>query len=190
MKYIFCGIALLIQPIFAWYVYHRQDKTKAALKMPMIYFSGVYLVAQFTVFWKICRKIPSDYQNYAYLIQGALLVAFILLQLVLFGSNKYIENVEAKEQESIREFKQLIENMEICNVLIHDPGKKKCVEDLLEKMRYADPVSSEGVTQENEKIGKLIDELSDEMEMDLFQNKCSEIQKQLEIREIKNIRRK
>lgn len=190
MKYIFCGIALLIQPIFAWYVYHRQDKTRAAMKMPMIYFSGVYLVAQFTVFWKICRRIPPDYEKYAYLIQGALLVGFIILQLVLFGSNKYIEDVEAREQESIREFKKLIENMEICNALIHNPDKKKCVEDLLEKMRYADPVSSEEVAEENEKICKLIAELSDEMEMDLFQNKCSEIEKQLEIRKIKNIRRK
>ena len=39
MKYIFCIIALLIQPVFSWYVYHKQDKKKAALKMPMLYYS-------------------------------------------------------------------------------------------------------------------------------------------------------
>lgn len=32
MKYIFCIIALLIQPVFSWYVYHKQDKKKAALR--------------------------------------------------------------------------------------------------------------------------------------------------------------
>ena len=45
MKYIFCIIALLIQPVFSWYVYHKQDKKKAALKMPMLYYSVAYMVA-------------------------------------------------------------------------------------------------------------------------------------------------
>ena len=44
MKYIFCIIALLIQPVFSWYVYHKQDKKKAALKMPMLYYSVAYMV--------------------------------------------------------------------------------------------------------------------------------------------------
>ena len=46
MKYIFCIIALLIQPVFSWYVYHKQDKKKAALKMPMLYYSVAYMVVQ------------------------------------------------------------------------------------------------------------------------------------------------
>lgn len=32
MKYIFCIIALLIQPVFSWYVYHKQDKKKSSTK--------------------------------------------------------------------------------------------------------------------------------------------------------------
>ena len=190
MKYIFCVIALLIQPLFAWYVYHRQDKTKAALKMPMIYYSGVYLVVQIVVFWKICLKIPEDYQNYAYLIQGGLLAVFIVFELILFGSNKYIEDVESREQASIRDFKGLIEEIEICGVGIDDPDKQKSIESLAEKMRYSDPVSSQEVAQENQKIHELISELSASMELDSFQKKCIEIEKQLEIRKIKNVRRK
>ena len=190
MKYIFCVIALLIQPIFAWYVYHRQDKSKAALKMPMIYYSGVYLVVQLVVFWKVCMKIPEDYQNYAYLIQGALLAVFIIFELILFGSNKYIEDVDSREQDSIRDFKGLIEELEICGVGIADPNKQKCLEALQEKMRYADPVSCQEVAQENQKIHELISELSDDMEPDSFHKKCKEIEKQLEIRNIKNARRK
>ena len=44
-KYIFCLIAILMQPIFAFLVFHKQEKQKAALKMPLVYLSGVYLVS-------------------------------------------------------------------------------------------------------------------------------------------------
>ena len=60
MKYIFCIIALLIQPVFSWYVYHKQDKKKAALKMPMLYYSVAYMVVQLYVFFKFCSKFPED----------------------------------------------------------------------------------------------------------------------------------
>ena len=59
MKYIFCIIALLIQPVFSWYVYHKQDKKKAALKMPMLYYSVAYMVVQLYVFFKFCLKFPE-----------------------------------------------------------------------------------------------------------------------------------
>lgn len=60
MKYIFCIIALLIQPVFSWYVYHKQDKKKAALKMPMLYYSVAYMVVQLYVFFKFCSKFQKD----------------------------------------------------------------------------------------------------------------------------------
>lgn len=69
-KYIFCLIAILMQPIFAFLVFHKQEKQKAALKMPLVYLSGVYLVIQIFVFFKVCLKIPKDYQVYSYLLQG------------------------------------------------------------------------------------------------------------------------
>ena len=45
MKYIFCIIALLIQPVFSWYVYHKQDKKDAnALLQCGIYGSPVICI--------------------------------------------------------------------------------------------------------------------------------------------------
>ena len=52
-KYIFCLIAILMQPIFAFLVFHKQEKQKAALKMPLVYLSGVYFVIQIFVFFKV-----------------------------------------------------------------------------------------------------------------------------------------
>lgn len=60
MKYIFCIIALLIQPVFSWYVYHKQDKKKAALKMPMLYYSVAYMVVQLYVFLNSVQSFQKD----------------------------------------------------------------------------------------------------------------------------------
>lgn len=186
IKYIFCLIALIIQLAFAWYVYHKQDKRKAALKMPMIYFSGAYLLVQLYVFFKFCIKIPESYQIYSYLLQGGILLVFIFLELALFGSNKYISNIQQKEQDSIRDYKNLIKELEICRVTVTDPINKENLEKLYEKMRYEDPVSSEEVAPENAKIYQLIMELSEMSDCEQFAAKCKEIEKQLDIRKIKN----
>lgn len=186
MKYIFCILALLIQPVFTWYVFHKQDKREAALKMPMLYYSGAYLVVQIFVFVKFCLKIPEDYQMWSYLIQVAILAVFIILEMALFGSNKYIKEVETKEQNSIRDFKNLISELEICRVGVEDAENLKVLDSLVEKMRYSDPVSSPAVEQENNRIHELIEELSGITEPELFKKKCDEIGKQLEIRKIKN----
>ena len=60
MKYIFCIIALLIQPVFSWYVYHKQDKKKAALKMPMLYYSVAYMVVQYMYFLNSVQSFQKD----------------------------------------------------------------------------------------------------------------------------------
>lgn len=188
MKYIFCILALLIQPVFSWYVYHKQDKRQAALKMPMLFYSGVYLIVQFYVFIKFCMKFPEKYQPYAYLIQAAILVVFILLELALFGSNKYIEDIQQKEQTSIKDFKGLIQELEVCRLGVSEADNRKLLDKLLEKMRYSDPVSSPAVEMENNKIHELIMELSSITEHGMFEQKCDEIAKQLEIRKIKNVK--
>lgn len=188
MKYIFCIIALLVQPLSAWNVYHKQDKRKAALKMPMIYFSGVYLAVQFYVFFKYCMRFPESMEQYSYMIQGAILVVFILIELAMFGSNKYIEDIQQKEQDSIRDFKGLIRNLEICRASVSDMENQKHIDKLIEKMRYSDPVSNQAVARENQRIYELIEELSEITEREAFEKKCSEIAKQLEIRKIKNVK--
>ena len=188
MKYIFCIIALIVQPLSAWNVYHKQDKRKAALKMPMLYFSGVYLLIQFFVFIKFCMKIPESFEVFSYIIQAVILIVFVMLELSLFGSNQYIENIQQKEQSSIREFKGLIRELEICRLSVEDSVNQQHIDRLIEKMRYADPVSSPVVAYENEKIHELIEELSGITEQELFTRKCNEIAKQLEIRRIKNVK--
>lgn len=60
MKYIFCIIALLVQPVFSWYVYHKQDKKKAALKMPMLYYSVAYMIVQLYVFLNSVQNFQKD----------------------------------------------------------------------------------------------------------------------------------
>lgn len=185
-KYIFCIIAVLAQPITAWYAHHKHDKRKAALKMPMLYWSGAYLAVQFFVFWKFCRLMPESMEKYSYLIQGAILVVFLIVECTLYGSNNYIKGVQQREQDSIKDFKGLIRELEVCKVCVTDAENQNRIENLLEIMRYSDPVSSPAVERENQKIYDLIHELMVITDNELFGNKCEEITKQLEIRKIKN----
>ena len=130
-KYIFCLIAILMQPIFAFLVFHKQEKQKAALKMPLVYLSGVYLVIQIFVFFKVCLKIPKDYQVYSYLLQSAILAVFIIIEIAMAASNKYITKVQTQEQSSIEVFKGLIQQLEICRVQITDEVNRKEIDKVL-----------------------------------------------------------
>ena len=87
-RYIFCVIAVLVQPLFVWYVYH-----------------------------------PGKYGIFSYLIQAVILAVFIALELALSGSNKYIKKVQENEQNSIRDFKNLIKELEICRLDISEEKK-------------------------------------------------------------------
>ena len=180
-EYIFCLIAILMQPIFAFLVFHKQEKQKAALKMPLVYLSGVYLVIQIFVFFKVCLKIPKDYQVYSYLLQGAILAVFIIIEIAMAASNKYITKVQTQEQSSIEVFKGLIQQLEIT-----DEVNRKEIDKVLEKMRYSDPVSSPAVATENEAIRQLILRLSSTTDEAAFAEICGAIMKQLEIRKMKN----
>lgn len=186
MKYLFCIIALLIQPFFSWYVYRKQDKRQAALKMPMIYWSGTYLMIQFWVFFKFCRKIPESYQMYSFLIQGAILVVFLLIEYSLLFSNRYINDVEKKEQDSIRDFRQILQELEVKKILIKDAEKVILLDKVYDKMRYADPVSSPNIAVENRALLDLVQQLNDGTEMPEFEKQCNQILDLLEVRRIKN----
>lgn len=186
MKFIFCIIAILIQPLLAFFVFRKQEKQKAALKMPLLYLSGVYLVIQIWVFIKVCMKIPDDYQIYAYLLQAAILVVFLIIEIIMAGSNRYITKIQKQEQNSISDFKGLIQQLEICRVNVSDENNRKELDRVLEKMRYSDPVSSPAVADENQKIQLLIAQLAETAEQAAFAEICAEIIKQLDIRKIKN----
>ena len=102
--------------------------------------------------------------------------------MILWGSNKYIEDVDNKEKQSIQDFKEL----EICRVNVQDTANKANIDKLYERMRYENPVSSPKAIEENLRIKGLIAELADITDNTLFEAKCNEIVKQLDIRKIKN----
>lgn len=99
-KYIFCLIAILMQPIFAFLVFHKQEKQKAALKMPLVYLSGVYFVIQIFVFFKVCLKIPKDYQVYSYLLQGAILAVFIIIEIAMEASKMHVTDTKIEVERN------------------------------------------------------------------------------------------
>lgn len=186
-KYIFCIIALLIQPLFIYVVYSRkQKKSDAALKMPLLYFSVAYLVVQCYVFWKYCLKLEGDLEIYSYLIQAGILVVFLILELFLILHNSHIKRIDKQEAESVADFKVLMEQLEIKKILFNDTEKQKELDKVLEKMRYQDPVSSKEVQEINKQIEVQIKGITEEMEIEKISSICNTIIKLLEVRKIKN----
>ena len=96
MKYIFCIIALLVQPVFSWYVYHKQDKKKAALKMPMLYYSVAYMIVQLYVFLNSVQNFQKD-------------TAFIL---ILYR----LEEAGCSRKSKVRVFKDRIQYIRVNNL--------------------------------------------------------------------------
>lgn len=81
MKYIFCIIALLIQPVFSWYVYHKQDKKSSTKDANALLQCGIYGSPVICIF-KFCSKFPERYSIYSYLIQAAILLGFVIFEMI------------------------------------------------------------------------------------------------------------
>lgn len=186
-KFIFCIIALSIQPLFVYMVYLReQKKNDAALKMPLLYFSGVYFVVQIYVFIKYCLKLKGDFEIYSYLIQAGILVVFIIMEILLVLHNRYIKRVDKQEGESVAEFKALIKQLEVKKMLFDNVEKQQEVNKVLEIMRYQDPVSCKDVVEINNQMGALINGITEEMDIEKVSSRCNKIIKLLDVRKIKN----
>lgn len=184
MKYIFFIIAILVQPFFTYYVYHKQDKNQAALKVPMVAYSAVYLVAQFYVYFKYLLRIPEDYQIFSYLIQAAILVVFIAVEFSLFFSNKHINRVESEKAESISDFTRIKQLFEIENAKMSSEKKTPIYLEISDLIKYANPVNRGEVDEEDRKLEELIGGISELSTTDLEQ-RCKEIKQVLDIRKIK-----
>lgn len=189
MKFLFCGIALVAQPFFFYVVYKKQEKEEAALRMPMVYFSIFYLVVQMYVFVRYCLRLRGEYEKYSYLIQTAILILFLVLELALLFSNKYIKRVDKEEKDSISDFKDLVQEVEIQIVQTEDEAMKASLQTVYEIMRYENPVTNQNAAGENQKIRELLARISEISDQELMQKRCDEIRKLIEIRRIKNTRR-
>ena len=189
MKFLFCGIALVIQPFFFYVVYRKQEKEEAALKMPMVYFSVFYLVAQMYVFVKYCLRLQGEYEKYSYLIQSVILILYVLAESALLFGNKYIKRVDKEEKDRISDFKDLVREVELQIVQTKDETMKASLQKVYEAMRYEDPVTNQNAAGETQKIKELLAHISEINDLELMDKRCKEIQKLIEMRRIKNTRR-
>ena len=65
--YIFCIIAIILQPVISFLALRKKNKNERALNLPLIYFTAVYLIVQIYVFFKYCLKFKGEYEKYSYI---------------------------------------------------------------------------------------------------------------------------
>lgn len=184
MKYIFLIVAILIQFFFTYNVYRKQDKNQAALKVPMMVFSGIYVVVQFYVFFKYLIRFPESMQKYSYLIQGIILAVFLVVELVLFSSNKYINRIDTEKKERISDFKKIRQLFEIEYSQMNSGMHTDALKEISDLIRFANPVSYGETYEEDKKLEELINGISG-LSLPELDSRCTEIKKVLNIRKIK-----
>ena len=74
--------------------------------------------------------------------------------------------------------------------MVNDAERQKRLNSIIEKMRYEDPVSNTNTAEEEMKIKEIIDIIDTVDDDSEFEKKCSEIERLLEIRKIKNMNSK
>lgn len=176
-------------------VISKKEKNTAALNLPIVIFAGIYVAVEFFLFVKL-GKLKSTYSTLHmsndlynkldYIIQIVVFIFFAVIEIAIFGGNKYIRKVEQKEKESTVEFKSLVDDISVLQAELENKKRNELVKEIVEKMRYSDPVSNEEVKKNNEKIKALIKELHEEKTDEEFEKICKDIINQLKIRDIRN----
>lgn len=187
LKYAFCIIAVLVQVVAGFLILRERDKEKAALRMPMVYIGGVYLVIQFFVYFKYCRYLP---ERYAVLLQGALLVLFIIIEVGLSGSNSYIRRVDSQMKESTEGFREILQSLNIKRVEFNGLAAQGYLDALYEKMKFSDPTGGSETNREDKRLSELIRSMDTGMSVEKIKTRCAEAEKVLAIRNQKNKVRK
>lgn len=187
VKYAFCMIAVLVQIVAGFLTLRERDKEEAALRMPMVYICGVYLLIQFFVFFKYCRYLPDQY---AALLQGAIILAFVVIEVGLGGSNRYIGRVDSQTKESVRGFRDILLALEVKRAAFSGLEAQGYLDALYEKMKYSDPTGGSETDQEEARLSELIESMDVGMGAEEIRERCVEAEKVLKIRNIKNKKRK
>lgn len=159
ITYTFSAVAFIIQP-FVWKIAFGKGKEIKSkfLGIPLIHVGLVYLVIQLVAFvlFMAFPNIPS----WIAVIVNALIVGISVICLVSTEVGvKEINRVEEKVKQKVFYIKELQVDVEMLAEKETDTETKKALEALAEKIRFSDPMSSEQLSELENKIKGKVDEL-------------------------------
>lgn len=175
--YGFTMLAILLTTCVVILAFGREGLKSKFFGMPLVLVVWAYLIVQFLVGFieMLIPNIPSHYG----IVINVIVLASCLIGLI--GTNiakEEIERVEEKNKEKVFYIKSLQADVEGLITKVSDNATKKIVKDLVDTIRYSDPMSSPQLAAIENKIETKVFALTESIaDVNAVESLCDELQK-------------
>lgn len=158
IAYIFTVVALAAQIVLWKRTFGHKELTSKFLGFPIVHIGIVYLIVQIAVLFVFvfAEKLPA----WSALVTCTVIAAMAAISMIAADVGRTeIERVEQKVQGKVFYIKNLQVDIEILASAEKDTKTKEQLEQLAEKVRFSDPMSSEQLEPLEERIAIAVESL-------------------------------
>lgn len=157
--YIFTCFAFLISSLIYYKINNKKKLSEKFNNISVLIISYLYIIFQ-TVFSILFMSIDTENTKIFILIQVIVFILYIILIIALNKSANYISSNSEKKNNDIISRKQLQLKLELYVNNIEDEKDKKKIYEIIEDIKYMDPIASnEEIINIDKLINKSIEDL-------------------------------
>ena len=178
--YGFSMLALLLTAAIAFYAFSREGLKSKVYGVPLISVVWSYFIIQLIIglVEMVLDFIPIPFQ-YGIAVNTILLGACLLGLITVEAAKDEIERIDGKVKEKVFYIKSLQADVEGLVGKTPDDSLKKILKDLVETIRYSDPMSSPQLATIENKIEArttVLTEAVEKLDGDAIKSLCNELQ--------------
>ena len=157
IAYVFTAIAFAAQIVIWKVAFGKEDILKSKfLGFPIVHVGIVYLIIQIIAF-AVFMLVPSLPTWCAIVVCSCITGISAVCMIAADTGTCEIERVEAKVQQKVFYIKSLQVDVEMLVDAEHNANTKKALEQLAEKIRFSDPMSSEQLSSLEDSIASKVE---------------------------------
>jgi hypothetical protein len=174
--YSFSMLAILITAAGAFYALGQEGMKSKFYGLPLVSVVWIYLTTQLVAGF-IQMSIPEIPFRYGIVVNVLLLGACLIGLITVNISKEEIERLDDKVKEKVFYIKSLLADVEGLEARASDESNKKDLKELVETIRYSDPMSSPQLASiENEIEVKVTALMENGADVDVTRAICNELQ--------------
>lgn len=157
--YIFTFLTFGINMLIYYKIKKRNNTSEKFNNISLLIISYLYIILQIT-FSILSMILDTENTNIFVIIQIILFMLYIIITLVLNKSVDYISESNKSKNNEVFSIKKMQMKLELYVEDIKDDDFRKEIENLIDKIKYMDPVATNGeIINIDKKIDNKIDEL-------------------------------
>ena len=174
--YSFSMLAILITAAGAFYALGQEGMKSKFYGLPLVSVVWIYLTTQLVAGF-IQMSIPEIPFRYGIVVNVLLLGACLIGLITVNISKEEIDRLDDKVKEKVFYIKSLLADVEGLEARASDESNKKDLKELVETIRYSDPMSSPQLASiENEIEVKVTALMENGADVDVTRAICNELQ--------------